>query len=74
MLKKLKQKRYSKKIKTSELADYLGISKPFYCQIENGKRRLNYAMAVKIAHFFNVKPDNLFYEDMCEIIKKEDEK
>lgn len=64
MLKKLKEKRYSKEITTKEISEHLGISKAFYCQIENGKRRLSYEMAIKIANFFNVKPDSLFYEDV----------
>ena len=44
------------------MAEKLGISKPFYCQIENGKRRLTYEMAVKISAIFKKKPDAIFYE------------
>ena len=45
------------------MAEKLEISKPFYCQIENGKRRLTYDMAVRIAQIFKKKPDAIFYED-----------
>ncbi len=44
------------------MANKLNISKTFYWQIENGKRRLSYDMAIKISHIFNLKPDQLFYE------------
>ena len=72
MLKKLKEKRYAESVTTREIASFLGISKPFYCQIENGKRRLSYSMAFKIASFFGVKPDYLFYDDICEIMNDKD--
>ena len=45
------------------MAIKLGISKPFYWQIENGKRNLSYKMAIKIASIFNMKPDDIFYKD-----------
>ncbi|MBR3198545.1 MAG: helix-turn-helix transcriptional regulator [Bacilli bacterium] len=45
------------------MAEQLKISKPFYWQIENKKRRLSYDMAVKIACIFNLKPDDIFYKD-----------
>ena len=70
MYKKLKERRYRKCITTKEMAEYLNISKAFYCQIENGRRRLSYEMAVKIADFYGVKPDTLFYEETKESIEK----
>lgn len=59
----LKELRYSKKMTNKDMAEKLGISKPFYCQIENGSRRLSYDMAVRIAEIFGKKPDKLFYND-----------
>ena len=47
------------------MADKLNISKSFYWQIENKKRRLSYETAIKIANIFNTKPDSLFYDDFC---------
>lgn len=59
----LKELRYKKKLTNKDMAERLGISKPFYCQIENGSRRLSYDMAVRIAEIFGKKPDKLFYDD-----------
>lgn len=63
MYSKLKELRKKKKYTTQIMSDKLGISKPFYCQIENGTRRLSYRMAVKIADVFHKKPDYLFYDE-----------
>lgn len=63
MFNKLKEKRYSKKYTNKMMAEKLGISKAFYCQIENGNRKLSYEMAIKIADVFDVKPDSIFYTD-----------
>lgn len=63
MNSKLKELRIEKGYTSKMIADMLGISKPFYSQIENGRRRLSYDMAVKISSIFNKKPDQLFYED-----------
>lgn len=60
---KLKQLRHEKGYTTKDMAEKLGISKAFYCQLENNKRTLSYPMAIKIALVFNKKPDNIFYED-----------
>jgi len=43
-----------------DVADEVGVSKPYYWQIENGKRGLSYELAVKIAAVFNKKPDEIF--------------
>lgn len=45
------------------MANILNISKTYYWQLENGTRRITYDMAIKIAKFFNMTPDQLFYED-----------
>jgi len=47
-------------IKMSELT---GLSPTYYWQIENKKRRLYYKVAIKIAKVFNMKPDDIFYEN-----------
>ncbi len=47
----------------SDMANKLEISKSYYCQIEQKRRRLHYEMAKKIAFIFNLKPDDLFYEE-----------
>lgn len=60
---KLKNMRIEKGLSIKKMADMIGISKAFYCQIENGKRRLSYDIAIRIALVFNVKPDYIFYDD-----------
>ena len=71
MFTKLRDKRLKKGYTNQNMAERLGISKTFYYQIENEKRRLSYDMAVKIADIFNVKPDALFYNDFMEQKRKE---
>ena len=63
MYKKLKEMRYKKGLTAKEVAEKVGISKAFYCQLENRKRRLSYDAAIKIAGVFNVKPDYIFYNE-----------
>ena len=48
------------------MADILGISKPYYWQIEHDQKRLSYDMAIKIADIFHLKPDDLFYDEFKE--------
>jgi len=63
-MEKLKKLRIENKISYQTMGDLLGISKTFYWQIENDKRRLSYERASMIAKIFNVTPDELFYEDI----------
>ena len=69
---KLKMMRTKNKMTTREVASRVGISKPFYCQLENCKRRLSYDTAIKIASVFNVKPDYLFYDETLDSMKNVD--
>jgi len=59
-LEKLKQIRTDKGLTYQQVADQVGISKEYYWMIENGKRRLSYELAVKIAGVFNKSPDDIF--------------
>ena len=63
MASKLKELRMQKKMTSKRMAEQLGISIPFYSQIENRQRRLSYDMAVRIAHIFKTKPDKIFYDE-----------
>ena len=63
ILSKLKEQRNKSNYTYLDMANLLNISKPFYWQIENGKRRLTYDMAKKIANIFKLKPDELFYNE-----------
>lgn len=61
------------KITYEYIANALGYSKPFIWQIINNKRGLSYKNALLISHVFNMKPDELFYDnyiDNSDIIKK----
>lgn len=62
MYQKLRKLRNEKNYTTEEMAKMLGISKPYYSQLENQVRRLSYDMAIKIAYIFDKKPDDIFYE------------
>lgn len=62
-MNKLQQQREKKNLTFREMANILNISKTYYWQLENNKRRLSYDMAVKMANIFNLKPDDLFYEE-----------
>lgn len=59
----LKNRRKKKNLTCKDMAEKLKISKPFYWQLENCKRRLSYQMAVRIADILGTKPDKLFYEE-----------
>lgn len=63
-MKKLSELRKANNFSYQYMANELNISKPFYWQIENDQRRLSYIMAIKIANIFNMKPDELFYEEL----------
>lgn len=62
-MKKLKYLRKKNNISYSKMASLLNISKSFYFQIENDKRRLSYNMAYNISMVFGLNPDDIFYED-----------
>ena len=66
----LKKHRINNKLSHQDMGNLLGISKTFYWQIENNKRRLSYDRAIKIAKIFNVTPDELFYEDIKKNLNK----
>lgn len=61
-LEKLKNMRESENLTYQQVADKVGISKEYYWMIENGKRRLTYELAVKIAQVFKSNPDYIFLE------------
>lgn len=63
MYEKLRQNRKKKKYTIEDMGNKLQISKSYYSQIETGKKKLSYPLAVAIAAIFYKKPDQLFYED-----------
>lgn len=63
-MEKLKELRLKHGYNFRQMADLVGISKPFYWQIENNQRRMTYDLAIRIAKVFDLKPDDIFYEEM----------
>ncbi len=63
ILIELQNRRKKKNLTCKDMAEKLNVSKPFYWQIEHCKRRLSYAMAVKLSDILGTKPDKLFYEE-----------
>ena len=61
---KLQSTREEKGITYQDMAEKLGISKCYYWQLEHRKRRLYYDLAVKIAKVFEMKPDEIFFDEM----------
>lgn len=45
------------------MAKILGMSKSYYWKIENGQRNLYYDVAKKISKVFNLKPDDIFFDE-----------
>lgn len=68
-MNKLKELRKKEGYTLQQMGDMLNISKIYYWQLENDKRRLYYEMAVKIAKIFNKKPDTVFYEELSKKIQ-----
>lgn len=65
-MNKLKSHRLQKNYSCQMMANMLKISKTYYWQLEQSKRRMTYDMAIKIANIFNLKPDDLFYDEMTD--------
>ncbi|MED4461818.1 helix-turn-helix domain-containing protein [Metabacillus fastidiosus] len=62
-LVKLKNIRINQGLTCQQVADKVYISKEYYWMLENGKRRLTYELAVKIAKVFNASPDYIFLDN-----------
>lgn len=65
-MNKLKELRINNNYTLQQMANILNISKTYYFQLENNKRVLSYINAIKIAKIFNLKPDDIFYNDYKE--------
>jgi putative transcriptional regulator len=63
-LQKLKAERLKLNYNYQQIADLAHISKTYYWQIEHCKRNLTYHLAKQIAKVFNLKPDDLFYNEV----------
>ena len=65
MDKKMKEKltHYRKKanLTQKQMAEKLGISESYYCQLENGNRRMSLNMALDISAILCVNPNEIFF-------------
>lgn len=59
----LRSLRAKERFTYQDMANFLGISKAFYWQIENKQRTLSYKMAINIADIFHKKPDDVFLDE-----------
>ena len=59
----LKSLRLQRGYTYQNMADLLGICKAFYWKIEHNNRRVSYKLAIKIANIFELRPDDIFYEE-----------
>lgn len=60
--KKLRKLREDKDLTYQMIAKELKMSTSYYWQIENKKKKFYYDTAKKIADYFNMKPDDIFFE------------
>jgi transcriptional regulator with XRE-family HTH domain len=60
VIQRLKIVRMEKGILQKQLSDAVGVSESYYCQLENGSRRMSLPVAQKIAQVLGVSLDDLF--------------
>lgn len=70
---RLKQLRKQLGETQAELADFLGITRAAYTNIENGKREPDFETIIKLANHFSVTIDYLFGNEKSPAIKDDDE-
>lgn len=56
---KIRDVRMSRRLSADVIAKSMGISRPFYTQLEGGKRRLSIEYLFSIAKALEVKPESL---------------
>ncbi|MDE5885913.1 MAG: helix-turn-helix domain-containing protein [Oscillospiraceae bacterium] len=55
----LKDVRTAKKVKATELAEHVGVSKAFISRVEHGTKDMSFSIAIEIADFLNVSLDEI---------------
>jgi len=60
---RLKSLRIAKGYTYQQMADILNVCKAFYWQIEHNNRRISYQIAKEIAAIFELKPDDIFFDE-----------
>lgn len=67
-LKSLNELRKQNGYSYSNLGKKVGYSKTYTWQLINGQRNLSYEQAILMAAIFNMKPDEVFYNDFSKKI------
>ena len=62
-MNRLRAFREQARLTQREMADKLGISESYYCQLENEKRRMSLRMALDIAAILKKTPNDIFLPD-----------
>lgn len=60
---KLLKAREKQGLTQKQIAEKLGISESYYCQLENGKRRMSLPVALQIAAILKTTPNDIFWPD-----------
>jgi len=63
-LSKFRYLRKERGLNLEDIARELKVSKAYISMIETGKRSLDYEMAIQMARIFNIRPDEIFFEDI----------
>ncbi|SDZ18822.1 helix-turn-helix transcriptional regulator [Tindallia californiensis] len=59
-MEKLRELRRKANITQLDMSKRLGISESYYCQLENGSRRMSLAVAIKISEILNATVEDIF--------------
>lgn len=73
MIEELRKKRFQRGYSCELMSRKLKISKTYYWQLEQGKRRLSYNLALKMANIFKCTIDELFANYYMKKLKLEEE-
>ena len=63
-LSKFRCMRKERGLNLDTIAKKLNVSKAYLSMIETGKRSLDYKMAISMANIFDVKPDDIFFDNI----------
>ncbi len=70
-LTKFRLMRKERGMNLEDIAHQLHVSKAYISMIETGKRSLDYEMAIHMAQIFNIRPDELFFEDVIKTLSNQ---
>ena len=65
-INRLRELRKSRKIKVNKIAEFLGISQPYYYDLEKSSKRLNEDLLNRVADFYGVTTDYILGRTLTE--------